>query len=284
MIAYWLMWVAAGIVLGLIGLWFQHGRGRKKLQKWRGMAFRRSTMVIRETWHHHHYQRTPRARLRAQRRQEPLRWTVGHRRRPDDPTIVRRAAVKAKEAGGRGVERAKLSWMNRTPLSERLDRRNTYRDMGPQMMCGSTRTENGHPCRNPRMIGKDHCQVHPKFSLSFGRRDEEGMTRWERKRLLREQEREQREWAEAEARRRDRQDREQERAELRNQQDRNGSDRNGADRNGSGGGWFWQDRDRETPEDTVGSRNGHGSANGTGDAQPVSSGTDSGGSDGGGQS
>jgi hypothetical protein len=191
--------------------------------------------------------------------------TFGHRRRPDDPTLTRRAAQKAKEAGGRGVDRAKLSWMNRTPISERLDRRNTYRDMGPQMMCGSTRTENGHPCRNPRMIGKDHCQVHPRVSFWFSGRDEDGMTRWERRRMKREQEREEREWAEQEARRRDRQDRDQERAEGRN---------GDGDRSG---GWFW-DRDREPREDLAESRNGSGpgSPNGTAapDTQPVSSGSD----------
>lgn len=264
MIAYWLMWVAAGVALGLLGLWLQHGRGRKKLQKWRGVAFRRSWLVIRETWHHHHYERTPRARLRAQRKREPLRWTVGHRRRPDDPTLARRAARKAKEAGGRGIERARVSWMNRTPISERLDRRNTYRDMGPQMMCGSTKTENGHPCRNPRMIGKDHCQVHPRFSLSFGRRDEEGLTRWERKRLLREQERHEREEQER-----------WDRAQRREQEQADRQDMNGNGHRQGGLSWRDDDREREQPMQN-GHRNGDSPQTGH-DAQPV-------GADGGGQS
>jgi len=279
-IGVWMLYVAAGLALGFLGLWIQHGNGRKKLRKWRGMAFGRSMLVIRETWHHHHYQRTPRARLRAQRKQEPLRWTFGHQRRPDDPTLTRRAARKAKEAGSRGADRAKLSWMNRTPISERLDRRNQYRDMGPQPMCGSTRTENGHPCRNPRMLGKDHCQVHPRVSFWFSGRDEDGMSRWERRRLKREQEAEEKRWAEQEARRRDRQDRDRERdRERQEDQLREQSDRNGDGNRDGSSGWFSdRDRDREQRDDLAGNRNGDGpgSPNGTAapDTQPVSSGSD----------
>jgi hypothetical protein len=162
MLLYWLMWIIAGALLGLLMLWFQHGNGRKRLRRWRGLMWKRTTLVTRQTVQARR-RSTARGRLREERRREPHRLTFGHRRRPDDPTLVTRAGRKAKEAGGRGVERAKLSWVNRTPITDRLERRNTERDMGPQMMCGSTRTENGHPCRNPRMLGKNHCQVHPTF-------------------------------------------------------------------------------------------------------------------------
>jgi hypothetical protein len=257
-IGWWLLWVAAGVVLGLLAFFV----GQPKFSRWyhkkRRKLFGRAVVASGSAWRARGHS-TARGRLREQRReqrrQEPYRLTFGHRRRPDDPPLVRRAARKAKEAGGRGVDRAKLSWANRTPISERVDRRNAYRDMGPQMMCGSTRTENGHPCRNPRMIGKDHCQVHPRFSTWFSRRDEEGMSRWEQRRLKREQEAEEKRWSEEEARRRDRQDRDRERAEQ--QPDRNG--------NGSGPG-----RSAEPVGRNGGSPNGAAPST----AQPVSSGAD----------
>jgi hypothetical protein len=258
-IGYWLLWVAAGVVLGLLAFFVGQPRFSRWYHKKRRKLFGRAVVASGSAWRARGHS-TARGRLREQRReqrrQEPYRFTFGHRRRPDDPPLSRRAARRAREAGGRGVDRAKLSWANRTPISERLDRRNTYRDMGPQMMCGSTRTENGHPCRNPRMVGKDHCQVHPRFSFWFSHRDEDGMNRWEQRRVKREQERDE-------------------------QQDR---DRGEApDRNGDGrgdGGWLWRaDRDRQEQDAPVG-RNGAGPDSPNGATQPVSSG--SGGSDAGG--
>lgn len=179
-------WLAGGLVslLTAVGglICWKSPKARRKLTATRKRVNRRVGHVTRSAWTAHKRSRaaTARGQLKAKRRSQPHRLTFGHRRTGDDPTLSRRVAkvagTKVRDGAGRLADRAKVARANAKAAQVKgpslLDHLKTTVSYGPGAAgkavvrakvnravgaptCGSTNTQDGHPCQNPCMMGAE---------------------------------------------------------------------------------------------------------------------------------
>jgi hypothetical protein len=152
MIGTILWWLAATAATGLLGF-----AGYKGVKKLRARKNRKAKTEILGAFKATKTARalSNRGRIKAKRRAQPKRLSFGHRRTPDDPTMVRRVLARRKLA--------KLNRTPRTPLVPRLtmliDRRTVEAEKSAGR-CGWADTTTGKPCRLPKKIGEQWCHVH----------------------------------------------------------------------------------------------------------------------------
>lgn len=158
----WLVYVGVALLLALAGTLATKG-GRKALVRQRRRAAKWARGVSRQAWRARRMS-TPRGRMRQARREQPYRLTVGHRRPEGDPSLAARTGHAIAGEVRRDVEKARLAWANRDRPNLRLVR--SERREGSMGLCGSTKTVDGHACRNPRMIGAARCWEHQSSWLA----------------------------------------------------------------------------------------------------------------------
>jgi hypothetical protein len=169
MIGAWLFWAIGVATLGFLTWLVGTSSGKKWARQKRHNLSKRTARISREAWIARRMA-TPRGRMRAERLRQPHRLTFGHRRpgwdeagEGEGDSWRERWANRGDRILRRAVGRARLGWANRRRrtllelLTPEQPAKDQYHAGG---MCGSTKTDTGHPCRNLRMVGRPYCHVH----------------------------------------------------------------------------------------------------------------------------